>query len=229
MKAYGDFRLILKAGSEDAGPHRECEYVGRQSAAAIALVLGFAFAGPGFGQDAHAAHQPALTMQTASFGPVVPGKLGTPSTVVVPFNLPISRAIAALGYGVTAVSSFIFTPTMPAAGGKSIAATDLLVGVAGVSSTLSATSSAAIATEFDYDPTAVSSARRTSTSSGAASGRATLADLLPSRQILRAGRSTAGAIPAGGGDLTFNLRIAVPTQFFTPGSFSGTITVIVSQ
>jgi hypothetical protein len=195
-----------------------------------ALLLAFSLAPSGSGEGAQAPKkQLALATQTVSFGPVVPGRLGAPASVTVPFSLPISQATAALGYRVTAISAFAFTPAMPAAGGKSVTAADLLVGVANVSSTLGTNGSAAIATGFDYDPTAVRSAGGASTSSGTAALRATIADLLPGREILHAERSTGGAVPAAGGNLTFNLRIAVPTQFFTPGSFSGTISVIVSQ
>jgi hypothetical protein len=195
-----------------------------------AVLLAFSIAAPGSGKGVQAAKgQPALATQTVSFGPVVPGRLGAPASVTVPFSLPISRATAVLGYRVTAISSFAFTPAAPAAGGKSVTAADLLVGVTSVSSTLGGSSSAAIATGFDYDPTAVRAAGGTSAVSGAATGRATLADLLPGREILRAEKTTAGAMPASGGTLTVSVRIAVPTQFFTPGSFSGTISLIASQ
>jgi hypothetical protein len=195
--------------------------------AALLPALSIAAPGPGGGAQL-AKYQPVLATQTASFGPVVPGRLGAPAAVMVPFRLPISQA-AALGYRVTAVASFVFTPAMPAAGGKSVTAADLLVGITSVSSTLGANNNAVIATGFDYDPAAVRGAAGTGAFWGAGTERATLADLLPGREILRAGRSTAGEISAAGGNLTFGIKIAVPNQFFTPGSFSGTISLIVSQ
>jgi hypothetical protein len=171
-------------------------------------------------------NQPALLTQTASFGPVVPGKAGATAAVVVHFSLPISQATAALGYHVTAISSFVFTPSMRTAGGKSVTAADLLIGITNVSSTLGASKSVAIATGFDYDP--ATGASGTGAIPGVNAQRPTMADLLPGREILRAGRTTAG-VPAAGGNLTFSLGIAVPTEFFTPGSFSGTVNLTVSQ
>ncbi|MEO8660354.1 MAG: hypothetical protein ABI693_17930 [Bryobacteraceae bacterium] len=195
------------------------------------LLLVFSMATPGLGEKPQAfKNQPALASQTESFGPVVPGKLGAPATVMVPFRLPISRAIAVLGYRVTAISSFVFVPSIPAAGAKSVTASDLLVGITNVSSTLGASSRAVIATGFDYDPTSVRGVPDAHTFSVAATVRATLADLLLGREILHAERSTtAAALPAAGGNLTFSVGIAVPNHFFTPGSFSGTISLIVSQ
>jgi hypothetical protein len=170
----------------------------------------------------------ALTAQPTSFGPIVPGRVGAPAAVVVHFSLPISQAIVALGYHVTAISNFIFTPSVRAAGGKSVTAADFLVGITNVSSTLGAGRSVAIAAGFDYDPATVKGASGPGTLSGVYTQRATMADLLPGREILRAARSTAG-VPTAGESLTFSLGIAVPTEFFTPGSFSGTVNLIVSQ
>jgi hypothetical protein len=193
------------------------------------VLLAFSIAAHGSGKSEQAAGKPlALATQTTSFGPVVPGALGAPASVTLLFSLPISQPTAALGYRVTGISSFVFTPTIPAAGGKSVTAAGLLVGIVSVSSSLGASSNAAIATGFNYDPAAIRGAGGTSAVSGAATGRATLADLLSGSEVLRAAAST-GKIPAIAGVLTVSMRIAVPTQFYTPGSFSGTISLIVSQ
>jgi hypothetical protein len=190
-----------------------------------AMLLALSVVALGSGEAAQATNQQAgFASQTASFGPVVPGGSGVPASVTVLFSLPISRSTGELGYRVTAISSFAFTPSMPAAGGKSVTAADLLVGVSDVYSSLGGGSNAAIAAGFNYDPSAIRVAGGTS----AATGRPTLADLLPGREILRAAKST-GAIPASGGTLNVSVRLAVPNQFFTPGSFSGTISLIVSQ
>jgi len=177
---------------------------------------------------AQPANQPPTVSQTASFGPVIPGRLGTPAAVLVPFRLPISKATAMLGYRVTASASFAFTPTAPEAGGKSVTAADIGVGITSVSSTLGGNGNAVIDSGFAYDPAAAKAASGSSAFTGATNGRATLADLIPGREVLRAGKA-AGVIPVTGGDLTVTVTIAVPTQFFTPGSFSGTVTLIVSQ
>ncbi len=181
------------------------------------------------GQRASTKGLPAAMAQSVSFGPLVPGKAGTPAAVLVPFHLTIAKATAAAGYGVTAVSTFVFMPAAPSAGGRSITAADIGVGISEVSSTLGANGNPVIATGFDYDPAAVRGAHGSSTLTGAASGRASLADLLFNREVLRAAKFSGGSVPSGGGDLTLNVKIAVPTQFFTPGSFSGTITLSVAQ
>ena len=195
-----------------------------------ALLAVLSIPATGFGREAHAAKkQMDPATQTASFGPVVPGAPGAPAAVVVPFRLSISRATAALGYRVTAVSSFAFTAATSAAGGKSVTPADLLVGITGVSSTLGTGANTSISTGFDYDPTAVTGTGGINSLTGTAAARATVADLVSGRELLRSGKITSDSIPAAGGDLTFSLRIAAPNQFFTPGSFTGTITVIVSQ
>src|SRR4051794_23704930 len=76
----------------------------------LAVLFALSTAAQGSGEDARTAKDRQLTIRTASFGPVPSGKPGTPTTVMLPFRLPISRATAALGYRVRAVSSFVFTP-----------------------------------------------------------------------------------------------------------------------
>jgi len=147
--------------------------------AILPALLLVASSGPALGSGERAQEarqQPAFATQMASFGPVVPGALGAPASVTLIFSLPISQPTAALGYRVTGISSFVFTPTVPAAGGKSVTAADLLVGITSVSSSPGASSNVAIAAGFNYDPAAIRGAGGTNAVSGAATGRATLAD-----------------------------------------------------
>jgi hypothetical protein len=157
--------------------------------------------------------QSRFVSQTASFGPLVPGKAGTPATVTVPFVLPISKVTATSGYHIQALSSFVFTPSAPAAGGKSITAQDIGVGIAGVGSSI-AMGNTAIATGFEEQ-------------SPLPAGQASLGDLLAGRQVLQVGKMSAATLPAAGGNVSVTLKLAVPAKFFTPGAFSGTITLIV--
>jgi hypothetical protein len=160
--------------------------------------------------------QSKIVSQTASFGPLVPGKAGTPATVMVPFVLPISKLTATSGYHIQALSSFVFTPSAPEAGGKSVAAKDIGIGIIGLSSTAMALGNAAITTGFNQDPTAPTT------------GQASLGDLLSGIQVLQVGKMPAVSLPASGGFLTMTLKLAVPKKFFTPGAFSGTVTLIVT-
>lgn len=170
----------------------------------------------------------APVTQTASFGPLVPGQAGAPATVQVPFRVPLAQAMLASGFKVLATSTFVFTPSAPSDGGKSITASSVGLGITGVSSTLASQGAFTVARGFDYDPVAAQATGKSKAFAGAAYGQATLADLVTSREVLRAARVSGGKAPTGGTDLIVNFKIAVPSQFFTPGSFSGTITLIVS-
>lgn len=172
-----------------------------------------------------------VTAQTASFGPLGPGKSGMAAAVLVPFSLSIPEASVANGYHIRAVSSFAFSPTAPSAGGKSLTAADIGVGIIGMSSLLGANANGymAMSPGFNYDPAVSRGGSGTNPYPGAARGRANLADLLGGQDIVQVGPVLTRDIPADGDQLTLSVKIAVPTQFFTPGGFSGTITLIVLQ
>ncbi|HUQ90223.1 MAG TPA: hypothetical protein VM120_01000 [Bryobacteraceae bacterium] len=165
--------------------------------------------------------------RSASFGSLVPLGLGAPSIVAVPFRLSIPSALAVRGYRLTAVSNFVFSPSRPADGGKSIAASDIGVGLAGITLT-GANTDLAVTPGFDYDPAAVRGANGSSHYAGAAAGRANLADLMPGRDILRVGRIPAGSV-RGTADLNLTLKLVVQPQFLTPGGFSGMITLVAAE
>jgi hypothetical protein len=101
------------------------------------------------------------------------------------------------------------------------------VGVIGVSSLLGG--NATVVPGFDYDPRGVRAGGGMNPFPGAAVGRANLADLLVGRDVIEVNRALAGGVPAQGDELTILVNIAVPAQFFTPGGFSGTITLIVAE
>ena len=171
---------------------------------AMAFVLATLMVAPGKGQMP----QPAgLSAQTASFGPLLPGKMGTPTAVRLAFQLAIPGTAAVKGYRVHAVSSFTFTPSVQNDGGRDVTAKDVGVEIESVTSTMGGTVSTA-ATMFG--------------------GKATLANFLTSPEIARIPGS-AGRVPATGVTLTLNLKIAVPSQYFTPGGISGTVTLFVVE
>jgi len=159
----------------------------------------------------------APVAQTIQFGPLVQGPAGMPPSISLPFRLPVSSAVAAAGYRITAYSTFVFTPRVSVAGGKTLAASDIGVGIINVISP-PGTGSAAIVGGFDYDPGAV-----TRPYAGATAGQATLADVSSGRDIMQVGKVS----KASQGDLSVTVKIAVPMQYFTPGSFTGSMTLAV--
>ena len=169
---------------------------------------------------------PPAVVRTGTFGPLV--VLGSEMTkFAVPMRLSIPRAAAARGYAISATGTFTFTPSYSDAGGKPVTPADIGVGFPGLSLTLPG-ESVNTAPGFDYDPGLVEVVNGKSPFTGAAMGRATLADLLIGREILRVSHTAhGGSVPAG--DLDLVLKFAVKPQYFTPGSFSGAITLTVTQ
>jgi len=199
---------------------------------AIAVLAMAVFSVSGHGQGTGLPARPSgAVSSTAYFGPLTPGKVGTPASVVLPFSLPVAATTAAKGYRVTAVSNFVFTPSANAGGGKSITAADIGIGVVSVSPATGFAGNASVAAGFDYDPgaAAVSGVTKNGAQSGVAFGRATLGDLQSGRDIVRVGTSATGKNSPAMGQLDLSLKVAVPTQYFTPGSFSGSVTLRVME
>ena len=145
----------------------------------------------------------------------------------VPMRLSIPRAIATRGYGVSAVGTFTFTPASGGTGGKSVTPADLGIGFPGLSLAFPGESISAAA-GFDYDPGLIESINGKSPFTGVASGRATLADLLAGREIFRISRHP-GNRSSNTEDLDVAIKLAVKPQYFTPGSFTGTIRLSITQ
>jgi hypothetical protein len=163
------------------------------------------------------------TTVTVSFGTLRPSSGNAPRAA----NLPVRLAMpprAAHGYRVNAVATFAFTPSASDTRGRALTASDIGIGVTGASIAGRAEGAdrLTLAAGFDYDPSAVTRRDRSTPYGGASSGRATLADLLGGREILR------GDKPSGDGDLIVTLTLGVLSQFVTPGTFAGTITLTVS-
>jgi hypothetical protein len=197
--------------------------LGRNIIAAIAI----SFAATGIAQRP-ATVQHAVTAVTASLGPLLPGISGAPPTAALRFRLSLARSAGVRAYQINAVSNFVFTPVAPAEGGKSITASDLGLGVAGIS-LQGVTGNVIIAEGFNYDPSTVKGRNGQVSYEGATSGRATLADLLSGREILRIENISGSRVSAGPIELTLTLRFAMQPQFLTPGSFSGAITLFAVE
>jgi hypothetical protein len=163
----------------------------------------------------------AAISQTVSFGLADLIRTGTPATVILPFSVTIPKTMAAGGYGLSASASFRFVPAAPDRGGRSITASDIGIGIAGIASAAGLVNAPHIAAGFEQDP----SANRGNSRGGLANGQPTLADLLSAREILRMDKSSQASIPDGGTDLQITLKVALPSKYFTPGSFSANLTV----
>jgi len=160
--------------------------------------------------------RPAAQAQTASFGTLAPKLSGGPVGVTLPYTLEIPSAFAARAYRVSATGSCAFTPAAQAAGGKTISDSDVGIGIIAARPAAGVT----IAPGLDYDPGAVRSVHGQSAYAGAASGRATIADLRSGREILRGDKAPAG------NRLDLSLRVATVPEFSTPGSLSCQVVLV---
>jgi hypothetical protein len=197
---------------------------------AIGVLTIVVFTLPGLGSGSSSGKRPlAMVAQTESLGPLLPGSSGAPAMAAVPFHLSIPQTTGARGYTVIAMSSLNFTPAASAAGGRTLAVSDLGVGISGISVMPATNANVTIASGFDYDPMAVRGNSGSSAYAGAAAGQATLSDLLQPREVLRIGKTAGKSAAAGPAELNLVVRVALRPQFFTPGNFSGTITLIVEE
>ena len=179
----------------------------------IAILAVTSVAAPGFGQRIRSAGQIA---GTAQFGPMVPGRSGVPMSVVVPVRLSISPSKAASGFVVSALSNFSFTPVASTAGGKSMGASDIGIGIVDVSWTQGTSGNATIEAGFGYDPATTDNSGRDGF--GARSERATLADVLSPRQVIRVDKIP-GKAASRAGELTVTVKLAARGQYLTPEHF----------
>jgi hypothetical protein len=176
---------------------------------------------------------------TLPFGTLTPGTSNTPSSTTVQFRL---RASHTTGYNVK-VTSATFTPTPTASvdGGTTISASDVGVGIvsvytpppfAGVTPR-----NDVITGGFDYDP-ATTTGTNGLTPYGGLSGspaRATVQDLVstPNIKILSGNRIHNSSEHTNGANsnknyLEVTLRFGLLRQYFTPATFTGTITLQIS-
>ncbi len=167
---------------------------------------------------------------TAAFGSLTPGKSATPVSTQVQFRL---RSKLNTGYRVDAQTTFTTTLNAAAAGGSTMSARDIGVGITSIVAASGASLPRAdvISTGFNYDPSTKSAVNGLTPFSGAASGQATLADLSASTKIL-SGNRIAPNINTGSGTtnyLTVTMKFAVVPQYFTPANFSAVVTLTISD
>lgn len=165
--------------------------------------------------DATASRDPHTVVQTISFGALTPSTLGNPRSIAVPFQLTLPAG--ADQRGVMASAVFTFVPSAPADGGRTISAGDIGVGITAVASS----EPLAITPGFAYDPATTRGERGANPYRGAEAGHATLDDLRTPRLILTAA-SAAAAVER---PITVTLTFGIVPQFFTPGTFTITVTL----
>ena len=160
----------------------------------------------------------------APFGTLTPGTSNTPQSVQVQFRLRSRRSTASGGYRVDAQANFVPVTVASTAGGSTISASDIGVGITSILPAANTDMPRAdlVAPGFGYDPAAVLAVNGLTPFSGAGAGQATLADLNASRKILNGNRIAAN-INIGGATtnyLTVTMKFAVVPQYFTPANFS---------
>ena len=163
-----------------------------------------------------------------AFGTLTPAMATTVSSGQVQFRL---RSRSGNNYRMDASATFTPTITAPAAGGATIAASDIGVGITSIvpAANVVTPRTDTILSGFGYDPSTVAAATGVTPYLGAASGRATLADLLVSKRILSGPRIAATSGFTGANYLTVTMKFGLLPQYFTPGSFTAVITLTVSN
>ena len=172
----------------------------------------------------------AVLVASAGLGTLTPGSSATPVATQVQFRV---RSRQAAGYRVDCQASFTTTLLAAAAGGATVSAGDVGVGITTVTpaSGVLLPRSDVISAGFNYDPSTRSAVNGLTPFTGAALGQATLADLAAGVKIL-SGNKVANTISTGGGTtnyLTVTMKFAVVPQYFTPANFSSVLTLTISN
>ena len=165
---------------------------------------------------------------TVAYGSLTPGNTTAATPGQVQFRL---RSSSASGYRVDASATFTPAPTAPVAGGVTIAASDIGVGITSI--TLGANvitpRTDTILAGFGYDPATIVASNGVTPYVGAASGQATLADLSVGRKVLSGPKIAAGSGFVNPNYLTVTMKFGLLPQYFTPCTFTATITLTISN
>lgn len=172
----------------------------------------------------------AVLVASVGLGTLTPGSSATPVATQVQFRV---RSRQAGGYRVDCQASFTTTAFAPVAGGTTVSASDVGVGITSVTpaSGVLLPRADVISAGFNYDPSTKSAVNGLTPFAGAASGQATLADLAAGMKIL-SGNKVDNNINTGGGTtnyLTITIKFAVVPQYFTPANFTSVVTVTISN
>src|SRR5207253_9129798 len=130
------------------------------------------------------------------------------------------------GYRLDAVATFIPGAAATVNGGDTIAASDIGIGITSITpaSGVDLPRLDTILAGFNYDPTAVSVTDGLTPYTNAAGGKATLADLLTSKKILSGNRINSTENLNKPNYLLVTMKFGLLPQYFSPSTFSATIT-----
>src|SRR5437016_8208726 len=134
---------------------------------------------------------------SSAFGTLTPGVSAAPASTQVQFRL---RSKNATGYRVDGQASFSTTLLAIASGGATTSAADIGVGITSIgdASGVNLPRTDVIASGFNYDPSTISAVNGLTPFTGAALGKATLADLAAGTKVL-SGNKIAANINTGSG------------------------------
>ncbi|MEO8595547.1 MAG: hypothetical protein ABI759_19670 [Candidatus Solibacter sp.] len=209
--------------------------IGISSAKALAAGCGWAFVGmltialPGVAVGQRITDTSNGTLGAAVlFGALVPARATATTSGQVVFRL---RNRNNNGYHVDASVTFSSPTTAPLAGGVTIAASDIGVGITSIVAASGVILPRAdnILSGFNYNPSTVVAASGVTPFLGMASGQATLADLLASKRILYGNKIDTVTNLNTEDYLTVTMRFGLVPQYFTPGSFTATVLLTISN
>ena len=164
-----------------------------------------------------------------SFGSLTPGTSSTPSSTQIQFRIRDNKNT---GYHVTASAAFSVAAFSSAAGGSTIAASDIGIGISSIvnGNAVQTPRTDNITFGFNYNPATVTAASGLTPYTGMSSGSATLADIIatPNLTILSGPRIAGNEnLNNANNAMTVTITLGVLGQFFTPATFSGTLTLTI--
>lgn len=165
---------------------------------------------------------------TLNFGTLTPGTSGTPTAQTARFRVRCSNAT---GYHVNAQATFSATPSSPAGGGATIAASDIGVGITSITYAKNVITprTDSILGGLNYNPGTVTATNGLTPFLGAASGQATLANLAASTKILSGPKVANNENANPNNYLEVTMTFAVLPQFFTPATFTANVTLTLQN
>ena len=165
------------------------------------------------------------------FANLTPGRSTTPSSTQIQFRLRDSNNA---GYHVEASAVFSATTSSAVAGGATIAASDIGIGITSITygSSVITPRTDSITAGLNYDPGSVIATNGLTPYTGIGSGKATLADIIanPSIKILSGPRIASNeSTSTPNNAITVTITFGLLGQFFTPATFSGTLTLTIKN
>jgi hypothetical protein len=164
------------------------------------------------------------------FGSLTPGKTTAVSSSQIQFRI---RDNSNSGYHVTASAVFSASTLAAAAGGSTIAASDIGIGITSLvdGSSVLTPRTDTINSGFNYNPATVGAPNGTTPYTGMSSGMATLQDIISNPVTVLSGPRIASSqnLNTANNAITVTITIGILGQFFTPATFSGTLTLTIAN